>query len=113
MDAVHDSPEVHAKDPLPVFEARLPHWPLASSGDARVVTEDVDISVRPERPLRELLDGLRPGDVCDNADHLVLLLSEHENSGCERLFFNVGEHDLHAFLGEPRGYAKPDAAGGA
>ena len=75
-----------------------------------VEERDVDLAVVVEGLVGEVLHRRQVGDVGRHADHVVALAGELLDRLVERFLVEVGEHHLHAVLGEQRARGTPDAA---
>ena len=80
------------------------------SGHACVVADDVHGSEGVQCLLRELLEVLRFRDVGPDAQHVDAFLAELRLGETQSVLLDVGEHDLHAFVGEPLREPPADAA---
>jgi hypothetical protein len=108
-DAVDDSHEIHAQDPLPVLQAALPEV-AAPARDARVVEEEVHGAERRFRRCRGPVEVLGFRHVGSHPDRFRSHGPHLRHGGLERVLLHVGEHELHALAGADAGELESESA---
>ena len=111
LDAVHHAVDVHPGHPVPVLPSVLVH--RATDGDAGVVADHVHVA----EPLLGGVGGLghrlAVGDVHLQRQELGVAGLELARHRGERVILDVGDHDLHAGVGERPRHREPHTAGAA
>ena len=108
LDAVQHAEEVHRDHAVP--RVHLVVEEVAPATDAGVEERDVDFAVVVEGLVGEVLHRRQVGDVGRHSDHVVALGTELLDGLVKGFLVEVGEHHLHAVLGEERARGAPDAS---
>ena len=111
VDAVDHAIHVNAEREAPVVDLVFPDLALRPRGHAGVVAQHVHGSELGERRVTERLDGLEFRDIGANSDHLMAERAHLGHCGVERVLVQIGEHHLHALVGETFAHRPSDAAG--
>ena len=108
LDAVHDTPEVDAEDPLPVLERLV--LEEVEGRDAGVVDDHIHPTEPFDRRRREPVDCRGIGDVGAYDMDVDVVVAQARSHGVEPAFVDVGEHDRTARRAEGRHDRGADAA---
>ena len=109
-DAVHDAHQIHAEEPPPVLEARLPDVP-AAAGHAGIVEEQMYGPEVRGHTFSELLHVFCPRHVDANPHRLRPAFADLRNRRVEGVILHVSQHQLHPLVrGDAREFASESAA---
>src|SRR5215471_10471493 len=96
--AMHHAHQVYVDNPTPGVERDVVD--AAAAGDTGVITEYVDLAESRDRLLGSLVDGSGFGHVTDDAVDLRADPRQVDYRLMQRIFLDVGQHDVAARLSE-------------
>ena len=110
-DAVQHARKIDPEHPVPVLLRHVPDavgpGPAAHAG---VIAEEVDVAPGGESRVGEAPDFRFVKHVCAHGDGDTAFRLDRRLGRGKRPFLDIGEHDLHAFGGEPLRQCEPDPA---
>ena len=111
IDAVDDAVEVDGEGPLPIGAGGLVE--RARGEDAGVVAEQPQFAEFVVDALRQGFQGVAVGNVELDGEGADFLLRQFVGDGLGGVGFDIGDDDVHAFIGAGQGDAAPDPAAAA